>query len=140
MQTDASGAEDATSYTHNQAGDVTSIQDAGDAGTTSANHRPAVLRLQRHAGIVPNRVICAPLGAWSDGQPTRGFAEGSALSWAMMMLGSGEPRSWQAMGAFWGVPGCARAAQLAQGQDARDEDKADAGHGDGAAGKLGASE
>ena len=50
LQTDASGAEDTTSYTHNQAGDVTSIQDAEDAGTTSANHRPAVLRLQRHAG------------------------------------------------------------------------------------------
>jgi hypothetical protein len=47
LQTDASGAEGTTSYTHNQAGDVTSIQ---DAGTTSANHRPAVLRLQRHAG------------------------------------------------------------------------------------------
>lgn len=44
MQTDASGAEDTTTYTHNQAGDVTSIQDAEDAGTTSANHRPAVLR------------------------------------------------------------------------------------------------
>jgi hypothetical protein len=27
MQTDASGAEDTTSYTHNQAGDVTSIQE-----------------------------------------------------------------------------------------------------------------
>jgi hypothetical protein len=50
LQTDGSGAEDTTSYTHNQAGDVTSIQDAEDAGTTSANHRPAVLRLQRHAG------------------------------------------------------------------------------------------
>jgi hypothetical protein len=32
LQTDASGAEDTTSYTHNHARDVTSIQDAEDAG------------------------------------------------------------------------------------------------------------
>jgi hypothetical protein len=50
LQTDASGAEDTTSYTHNQAGDVTSIQDAEDAGTSSATTDLQLLRLQRHAG------------------------------------------------------------------------------------------
>lgn len=36
VQTDTSGAEDTTTYTYNQAGDVTSIQDAENAGTTGA--------------------------------------------------------------------------------------------------------
>jgi RHS repeat-associated protein len=36
LQTDTSGTEDTDSYTYNQAGDVTSSQDAENAGTTSA--------------------------------------------------------------------------------------------------------
>jgi hypothetical protein len=59
LQTDASGADDTTSYTYNQAAEVTSIQDAEDAGTTSANHRPAVLRLQpRASGWSTTRPQC----------------------------------------------------------------------------------
>jgi RHS repeat-associated protein len=36
LQTDTSGAQDTTTYTYNQAGDITSAQDAQNAGTSSA--------------------------------------------------------------------------------------------------------